>query len=179
MSHRFSFVLQATVAAALLALSGHATADEKSPVAKNALAPLERYIGEWVIHGRWASGEELRARAVYEWGVGKRIIVAKTYVMNGDSEYQRYEGILFWHPRKKSLAEHSFAYNGDLSQLIVESVDKDTLKIGWIPYDEAEPSNVRQILKFKDDNAFVWTVTVKTGNEWQQIMEGTWQRKEK
>jgi hypothetical protein len=146
----------------------------------NRLGPLQRLVGgQWVIQGHWSSGEGLRARSVYEWGVGKQIITAKTFVMNGDKEYQRYEGVLAWHPRKKSLVEFSFAYNGDLSELMVEAKDKDTIYIGWTPFAEGQASNVRQILKFKDDNSFVWTVSIKNGDKWQQIMEGTWNRQEK
>ena len=79
-------------------------AEEKTSIDPK-LAPLDRFVGEWVVDGKWSSGDALRARAVYEWSLGKRILTAKTFVMNGDKEYQRYEGILAWHPEKKSLYE--------------------------------------------------------------------------
>jgi hypothetical protein len=163
-----------------LRVSASPLADEQPAADKGRLAPLARFVGgQWAIHGRWSNGEELRARSVYEWGIANKIIVAKTYVMNGDKEYQRYEGILAWHPKKKSLVQFSFAYNGDLTETIMETKDKDTFHVGWTPYNEGQPGNVRQILKFKDDNSFVWTVAVKNGDKWEQIMEGTWERKEK
>jgi hypothetical protein len=154
--------------------------DEPSAADKGHLAPVARFVGgQWMIHGHWSNGEELRARSIYEWGIANKIIVAKTYVMNGDKEYQRYEGILTWHPKKKSLVQFSFAYNGDLSETIMDAKDKDTIYVGWTPYNDGQPANVRQILKFKDDNSFVWTVAVKNGDKWEQIMEGTWERKDK
>ena len=42
------------------------------PDGDNKLAILERFVGEWTLDGKWDSGKELRARAVYEWGLGKR-----------------------------------------------------------------------------------------------------------
>src|SRR5262245_13421382 len=52
--------------------------------AKDPLAPLARFVGEWVVNGKWANGTELHARSVYEWGVNKKILTAKTYVQKAD-----------------------------------------------------------------------------------------------
>jgi hypothetical protein len=165
----------------VLPIAGAAPAGDEQPAAdKGHLAPLARFVGgQWVIHGRWSNGEDLKARSVYEWGIANKIIVAKTYVMNGDKEYHRYEGIFAWHPKKKSLVQFSFAYNGDLTETVMEIKDKDTVHVGWTPYNPGQPGNVRQVLKFQDDNSFVWTVALKNGDKWDQIMEGTWERKEK
>jgi hypothetical protein len=88
----------------ILACAGTLPADDR-PASDNKLAALEPFAGEWTVEGKWSSGDQLRARAVYEWGLGKKIMRAQTFVMNGDKEYQRYEGILAWHPEKKSLYE--------------------------------------------------------------------------
>jgi len=42
-----------------------------------------------------------------------------------------------------------------------------------------KPSKVRQVIKFVDKDHFRWTVTVKDGDEWKQLIEATWQRKGK
>ena len=156
-----------------------AWAAEKAGTEKGHLAPLERFIGHWVIDAKWSNGQALHARNVYEWGLGKQIIKTRTFVKNDDSEYQRYEGILAWNPKKQCLFHVSFAFNGDMTEALIESKDRDTLNIGWNPYREGEAGQVRQTIKFKDQDSFVWTVWVKNGTEWQQIMEGTWKRKDK
>jgi hypothetical protein len=81
--------------------------DEKAkPVKKpDPMALLAPFVGEWQVEGTWSSGDKLRARGVYQWGLGKKILHARTFVMNGDKEYQRYESIMAWHPEKKSLYE--------------------------------------------------------------------------
>jgi hypothetical protein len=155
------------------------TADQEaaSSTATDHLAPLARFVGgQWIVHGKWSSGEELRARSTYEWGLARKIIAAKTFVMNGDKEYQRYEGVMAWHPAKKSLFEISFAFNGELTEVLMEPVQADTLRIGWTPYDPERPSKVRQTIKFLDNDTFLWTVLVKSGDNWQQLIEATWRR---
>ena len=149
------------------------------PADSDPLASLERFIGHWTVDGKWSDGNELHARAVYEWGVGKKIIMAKTFVKDKDKEYQRYESVMAWHPEKKSLYEITFAFDGAISEVVIESKDADTLHIGWEPLHADKPSKVRQVIKFLDKDSFRWTVTLKDGDEWKQLIEATWKRKTK
>ena len=167
------FVLPVVLAA--LASAGHAgSADE--PAAGDKLAPLARFAGEWAVDGKWSDGATLHARSVYTWGLGKKILKAQTFVMDGKREYQRYEGVLAWHPEKKSLFEISFAFDGSLSEYLIECADKDTFRIGWAPFSPDKPGRVRQVLKFLDNDRFQWVVQVKDGDNWKQIIDATWKR---
>jgi hypothetical protein len=149
---------------------------EDKPPAEDKLAPLARFVGEWAVEGKWADGTGLRARNVCEWGLDKKILKTKSFVRNGDKEYQRYEGIFAWHPEKKSLFQISFAYDGSMTQTLVQSKDKDTLLIGWTPFAPETPSRVRQTIVFLDQDHYRWTVEVKQGEEFKQIIEATWKR---
>jgi hypothetical protein len=82
-----------------------------------------------------------------------------------------------WDPKRKRLFEISFAFNGELSEHVIEPAENDTLKIGWTPFNADESANVRQTLQFKDRDTFVWTVWIKNKGDWQRIMQGTWRRK--
>jgi hypothetical protein len=147
---------------------------------EDRLAPLARFVGEWEVDGKWSDGTPLQARTTFAWGVNKKIIVGKTFVKDPQKgEYQRYEGIYAWNPKKKSLYEISFAYNGDISEVLIEMADKDTLHVGYQPFNEGEPAKVRQILHFTGDNAFVWTVSLNNGTGWTKLIEATWRRKAK
>ena len=55
---------------------------------------------------------------------------------------------------------------------------EDTLQIGWTPYTEGKPSKVRQTIRFLDNDRFQWIVLLKDGEEWKQIMDATWKRKQ-
>jgi hypothetical protein len=164
--------------AVILAPATITQADDK-PAAENKLAVFERFVGEWEVDGKWADGNSLHARGVYEWGLGKKILQAKTFVRDGDKEYQRYESVMTWHPEKKSLYEISFAFDGAISEYLIESKDENTLHIGWTAIDTDKPSKVRQVIKFLDKDRFQWTVSVKDGDDWKQIIDATWKRKGK
>ena len=173
-----------TRAIALLALltapvlAGPAPAGDKS-TADTKLEPLERFVGEWVVDGTWTSGEALQARNVITWGLGKKILHAKTFVKDGDKEYQRYEGVMAWHPDKKSLYQISFVFDGSISEVLMEIKDKDAFHIGWTPFAEGKPSKVRQVLRFLDNDRFQWIVSVQDGKQWKQLIDATWKRKGK
>ncbi len=161
---------------AMLASAAPLTAQEKAPAA-NPLASLERFAGEWVVDGKWSDGQSLHARAVYAWGLGKKIMKASTFVQNGATEYQRYEGILAWDPEKKRLFQISFSFDGSISKYVIECKDRDTLHIGWVPYADGKAPKVRQVLRFVDNDHFQWIVALRDGDGWKQIIDATWRRK--
>src|SRR5262249_6950210 len=105
------------------------------------------------------------------------------FVKKGSGEYQRYESIMAWHPKKKSLYEISFTYNGDISESLIDVVDPHTLHIGFTPVDKdttapTKPSkaNVKQVLNFVDPDHMTWTVTMEQGGQSKQLIEATWVR---
>jgi hypothetical protein len=163
---------------AMIGGAGSISADYQSGTG-DALKPLVRFIGEWEVDGKWASGEKLQARGIYQWGLGNKIMTAKTFVRDGDKEYQRYEGVFAWHPQKKSLYEISFAFDGAITEVLIESKDKDTLHIGWVPFTPESPSPVRQVIKFLDADHFQWIVSIREGENWKQLIDATWKRKGK
>ncbi len=166
---------------ALLAGASSVTAGDKTETksADNKLAVLERFAGEWVVDGKWSNGDTLHARNTYAWGLGKKIMTSRTFVKNGDKEYQRYEGIFAWHPEKKSLFHISFTFDGSISEVLVEAKDKDMLEIGLRPFAEGKESKVRQTIRFLDNDRYQWVVFLKNGDSWQQIIDATWKRKAK
>jgi hypothetical protein len=170
-------VLGITVVGAVL-LCHSSRADDKAGT-PNPLAPLERFAGEWTVNGKWNNGEELQARNVYEWGLGNKILTSKTFVKSDKGEYQRYEGVMAWHPKKKSLFIISFAYDGNMTENVVEAKGDDTLLIGFSPFHTGEPSKVRQTIQFKDKDHFTWKVELQSDKGWQELIDATWVRKMK
>jgi hypothetical protein len=166
----------AVVAIVGLTLPSSGTAEDKTAPSADKLQPLARFIGEWSVEGKWSDGSELHARDTFEWSLGKKIINTKTFVKNGASEYQRYEGVLTWHPKKASLVQYNFAFDGSVSETTMQAVDNDTVRVGWVPYDPSAPSKVRQVLKFVDNDHFNWKVEVNANGAWQQIIDATWKR---
>jgi hypothetical protein len=176
MKKTYTLIGVLSVFAALGPAAGHSSADDKQ-AGENKLAALEPFLGEWEIHARWTDGNELHARNVIDWGIAKKFITAKTFVRDGATEYQRYDAVMGWHPKKNSLFQISFTYNGEINETIIEPAEKDALHIGWKPFTVGQPSPVRQIIKFTDKDSYVWTVLLKDGDNWKKLIEGTWTRK--
>jgi hypothetical protein len=150
---------------------------DKKPVKADPMAALAPFVGEWQVEGKWAGGNALKARGVYDWSLEKKIISTKTFVMDKGKEHQLYQGIMAWHPKKKSLYLISFASDGQISEVIMETKEKDTIHIGYTPFHADQPQPVRQTLRFTDKDHFVWTVELKKGEEWTQLIQATWVRK--
>jgi hypothetical protein len=170
--HAFCQIVMATI----LAFSGIATGGDKT-AAEDKLAGLDRFAGEWEVEGKWSDGQTLLARTVYEWGLNKKLMKASTFVKDGKKEYQRYEGILAWHPEKKSLFQISFAFDGSISEVLMHAKDKDTYQIGFEPFTAGKPTKVRQTLRFLDNDRYQWQVFIQEGTDWKQIIDATWKRK--
>jgi hypothetical protein len=170
---------QLVVGILILTASEISAQDKAKPTVNGQLAPLTRFIGEWTVEGKWNSGDELRARNVYEWGLGKKIIKSKTFVKSDKGEYQRYEGVMAWHPKKKQLFIISFAYDGNMTENVIEPKDDSTILIGFVPFQEGEPNKVRQTIQFKDNDHFTWRVELQGDGGWQELINATWVRQSK
>ena len=89
-STRIRFLMMASLAALVLLVGApHSSADEKAE-AENPLEPFSRLVG-----GEWHSQNSFH---VFEWGVGKRSILAKSYFVVGTESKQVSDGMWFWHP---------------------------------------------------------------------------------
>lgn len=152
------------------------------PVATDAearLAPLARFIGEWRTHGTWSDGRALHARASYTWGINKQLIHGKTWVADdetGSNEYQRYESTFHFDPARNALVDSSMAVNGTFKQAFIEPVDADTTSWGCSPFNPDDVVNVRQTIRFEDDDNFIWTVLMRDGDSWSRLIESRWTR---
>ena len=157
---------------ALVMFAGVARAGEEGE-----LAPLARFVGEWRLAAKWADGTALRARAEYEWGLEKKIMRGRTFIIDAEGkERQRYEDVMAWDGRRGSLVDVSFSVDGAVNEIVVEKKDEDTLLWGWTPYLEGREGKVRQTIQFKGEDRFAWVVELKGEEGWRKIMEGTWVR---
>jgi hypothetical protein len=172
------------VIAGLLLQTGRAAADNKPAAAAQAkidpqLQPLARYVGgQWVVHGKWNNGPQLHAREIHELSLDGRIIRSRTFVTKDDgTEYQRYESINFWHPKKKQLMFHSYAFNGAIDEGLIEPQSDGSLLYPPAIGDDGKPGPIRQTIKFTDDDTMIWTVFKRNDDGSEETMiEATWKR---
>lgn len=152
-----------------------AHARTENPV-KPSIKLLEPFIGEWTIHATWTGGEALVARNINAWMVGGAHLSDQTFVGEAGKAYQRYQTIMSYDQKLGCLVSYSFAFDGKVSVVRVDTEDGKTFKFGFTPLDEHE-SNVRQTITFDGPDTYRWVVEIRSQeNQWTQIMDGTWKR---
>lgn len=140
----------------------------------DALAP---YVGgEWRIDGSWKAGNPIHARTTYEWGVGKKFIIARTFVTDEKgASYQRYNTI-FGEQDGKLLA-WGFVFDGhhDVSEFKLDGKRLYSQK-PMPAADGSKGSILHQSIELTQPNRSHWLVSIETNGEDKQIMDGTWVR---
>ncbi|HEY7087323.1 MAG TPA: hypothetical protein VH518_04490 [Tepidisphaeraceae bacterium] len=172
------------IVSVMLTLAGRAFGDEQNPAATpaapttrpSALSAVAPFVGgEWRIKATWAGGNPLEARAIYDWGLNKKFVVAKTFVkLPEGGEYQRYETI--FGDDKGQLMSYGFTFNGEVHVLPM-AVDGRTISDEWTVDGENGSVRIKQRIELLDDNHFHWQVwSAAAGADWKPMMDGTWVR---
>lgn len=167
----------------LTALSAGAQPGGRAPDVSGVPEKLETvevfapFIGEWEIVGTWDDGRPIKARNTYAWHMNRKHIKCATFVAGPEGEYQRYDGLLVWHPRKKTLGSYSFAFDGNISEYRAETTDGRTFRFGFSPWDDEDTLSIRQTIEFTGPDVFVWTVEARAGESWKRLIRGEWKRK--
>src|SRR4051812_30682834 len=139
----------------------------------DAVAP---YVGgEWRIDGAWKDGNPLQARATYEWSVGKKFIIAKTFVGEPNKAYQRYTTIFGEQDGK--LMAWGFVFDGhhDVSEFKIDGKRLHSDK-PMPAADGSKGSTLHQSIEMTEPNQFKWIVSIESKGEDKPIMDGVWVR---
>lgn len=142
------------------------------------LGPLAPAVGyEWRVEGNWSNGSPLKARAVYEPGLDGKIIKSQVFVSMGETEYQRYESIIAWHPEKQALYELTVSVDGEITEWKIEDRGQKTLQLTHFETAPGKP-NVRQTMKFTDEQTMDWIVEIEQDGAWRELLHAPWRRRE-
>ena len=141
--------------------------------APNPLAKFDRLVGgQWHIEGSYQE---------FEWGVGRRSVIARSYFLVQGEPKLVSEGIWYWHPQEKrirgiftaidmpvELFEHTTRFEGN--SLVSELAAYDA---------EGTKSTYTEMWEFVDESHFVWTLFVETPDGLKEEMSGTYSRNSK
>ena len=159
----FAFLMQGHV---------YAQAEDSPTSAPNPLSKFERLVGgRWHLEGSYQE---------FEWGVGRRSVIARSYFVVEGKPKLVSEGIWYWHPEEKQIKgifiatdmpvevfEYTTRFEGAsiISELVAYNADgiKTTYKEVW---------------EFLDDAHFVWTLFSETPEGPKEEMSGTYSRKQ-
>lgn len=143
----------------------------------NPLEPLGHLVGgEW--HGKLelVDGAVIRARHVFEWGLGRRILKSKTYGAVGDGPEQLvYEGVYGWHPEKKAIVFREFSAFNSVNEGTV-TPEGNALHYAWAEHSSKGVTEYRETLRFPDTDHYVSEGDRKTGDGWEKCVESAFRR---
>jgi hypothetical protein len=158
-----------TIGALMFVTVPAAPADQKKE--SNPLDALARFVGGgWIGEGRHGPDSEFRTRVVYEWGLNRRLLKAKSYLSGDKGERLVYESVFTWHPEKKKLIFLSVSAEGGIFEGAMEKKG-DTFESVFNSYAGNSTSIFRQTIQFLDDDHTLWTVFAKKGEDWVKVIE--------
>jgi hypothetical protein len=131
-----------------------ATAKELDP-----LSPLMK--GDWEIETTRVDGTPWHARSAFDWGLGKRSVLSRTWHIDADgNERVVTELRYFWHPGRRTLRMLGIGEDGRLSDGTLR-LEEDTLVFDYAMHTPGGSTSVLERWQFKADGTFeqkLWTV---------------------
>ena len=146
------------------------TTESAAPDVPAPLAPLVEYIGgEWRIDATWSNGQPLRGRQVFEWGVGRKFIVARTFAHGPGGEYQRYHTIYGVEDGK--LTAWGFTFEGQVEKVHF-TIDAQKLSMSR----PIKGGTLHQSIELRKPHESRWIVELERDGRREQLMDGLWMR---
>jgi hypothetical protein len=172
MENRVPIVLALIVAAILLPGRVCSQAETAHASEPNPLAGFERLVGgQWHLEGSYQE---------FEWGVGQRSIIARSYFLVEDKYKLVSEGIWYWHPGENRIKGIFTAI--DMPVEVCEYTTRfegNSLVSELVAYDaEGTKSIYTETWEFVDEAHFVWTLFAETPDGPKEEMSGTYSRKQ-
>ena len=154
------------IAAALALIGSAAPAADENP-----LEPMGKYVG-----GQWVTRGDFRVRVVYEWGIEKKLLKAKSYLTRESGEKLVYESVFAYHPEKKAIIFLSVGGDGGIFDGTMTPKDGSFESVFTAFSAAGKGSTFRQVLQFRDDDTISWTVFARKGEEWTKVIDETQHR---
>jgi hypothetical protein len=135
------------------------------------LAPFERLVGgEWHLDGSYQ---------VFEWGVGRHSVRSRSYDLLDGVPRLLAEGMWYWHPGEETIrgvftAIEMPAVLFDYTTTFQENKMVNRLRTYGVAGGEQA---YLETWDFTDDSSFVWKLLVETAEGVQEVMKGTYTRK--
>ena len=137
----------------------------------NPLEPFTQLIGgEWHLEGSYQ---------VFEWGVGKKSIISKSYFIIDEKPQLVSEGTWFWHPGIEKVKGYFTAVMMPAELFDYTSYfENDMMVSELITYDQAgKKSNYLETWQFIDNDHYIWTLFTSNNGDKQKLMGGEFTRK--
>lgn len=175
-SRRTILLALAVVCASMAVAAGESTPQPQEPIqaeSESASAPLAALArlagGQWRGTIKLLDGSVIRARHIYEWGLGGKILKSKTYGAFGERpEALVYEGLFAWQPEKKAIAFQEVAAYGGTNEGTIEP-EGNALHYLWTQYSSSGAEVFKETLVFPDNDHYTSEAYKKTEDGWEKF----------
>lgn len=129
------------------------------------LEPFDKFIGTWKLDN---------AEQVFEWGVGRTLVRARSYRITETGRHLVGEGVWFWHPGEAQIMGYSTATGMPVELFDYTTSFKENKMVSDLyAYDKnGKASQYREIMEMTSDSTYRWMLI----QEGKTIMEGTFNR---
>ncbi len=157
------------VLALVLAGQLNVRAEGEKESSENPLAPCERLIG-----GEWHMQETYQT---FEWGVGKKSVVGKSYqVVDGEAQLVG-EGMIIYHPGDDAIRGYFVGVGMGIDLWDYTSRWEGNKFISDLTTYGGYGGNFEEVWEFTADDEFQWTLYQVTPDGKTEMMNGTFTRK--
>lgn len=161
------FAFAALLAGAIGATAQPADTELTSDVALEIFEPL--------IGGEWHLDATVQ---IFEWGPGKRSIIARSYVVDGAERRQVSHGMWYWHPEKKAVVGHAVATGMPIELFEYTSRREGGVLIHelatWTP--DGTPGRYIETWELSSPDIFEWRLLLPRPDVTEELMTGTFRR---
>ncbi len=154
-----------------------AVAQQSAPPQAKPLEPLAHLVGgQWRGEIKMLDGTVIRARHIFDWGLGGTILKSRTYGAVGERPEQLvYEGMFAWHPEKKAIAFREFSAFGGVNEGTITPEGND-LSFYWADHTKNGTTEYRETLRFPDRDHYHSEAYKKTAEGWEKILDTAFAR---
>lgn len=159
--------LSVLLVASFVSVLGASESDGFTGRSENPLAPFERLVG-----GQWHLDDSF---LVFEWGVGRRSVKARSYFVVEGRPRLVSEAVWFWHPGEKRIKGFGTAIDMPAAFFDYTTLfDAESMKSELAAYSvTGERSDYVETWRFVGESLYEWSLHDADG---KRIMEGTYER---
>jgi|GEM_PF-899225 len=153
----------------VLTIATYAANTSTANAEESPLQPFERLVGgQWHIEGTYV---------VWEWGMEKLSLFARSYVPSEDGDKMVSEGFMFWHPGEQKVRGYATGIGAgvDLWDYTM-NFHGDTIKCDLVTYGQYS-GDYHETWTFTGEDEYVWTLFQKTEEGHKEMMSNVFKRK--
>ena len=172
MKNRLLIAMALMVCAYFMQGRVYAQAENSPASAPNPLTKFERLVGgQWHLEGSYQA---------FEWGVGRRSVIARSYFVVEGKPKPVSEGFWYWHPEEKQIKGIFVAIDMPVEVFEYTTRSEGNSIISELAAYDADgiKTKYEEVLEFLEDAHYVWTLFAETPEGPREEMGGTYSRKQ-